>query len=148
MREDFDDGAQWDDREWDDEVLCAIDKCLSERHLKRLIAIWFERENDDSGDPDIVVWGDGTVATVVDFRLHELDTHFYRASGYGWLEKHMFPDIVGEVSFERDLQDWVVRGEAVITFGLDLKDPEASESEIIGALYFLPIYYRSNVVRS
>ncbi len=147
MREDFDDGALWDDSEWDNKVLCAIDQYMDERQLKRLIAIWFGRTNDDSGDPDILVWGDGTVATVADFRRHELDTNFYRVSGYDWLEKHMFPCVVGKVTFDRDAQDWVVRGQSVVTFGLDLKDPESSDSEIIGALHFLPIYYRSEVVR-
>jgi len=79
---------------------------------------------------------------------HELDTHFWTVNERDQLEKHMFPGIVGRVTFDRDVQDWVVRGEGVVTAGLDLRDPDVSDSEIIGALYLLPVYYRSDVIRT
>jgi hypothetical protein len=98
--------------------------------------------------PSSVKWGDGTVATLDDFSAHQLDTHTFRFDGSNSLERHMFPEIVAEVTFDRAVKDWVVRGPGVTTVGLELNDPNARDEEIMAELYTFPIVYRANIVRS
>lgn len=147
MREDFSDGVWTVNRKGNDGNPSSTSTCTGLYRYRRLIATWLDPEDNDIGTPDIVVWDDGSPATVADFREHAYDTHFCAVNDHFQLEKHLFPDIVGEVKFEHDVHDWVVRGDGVVTAALDLKDPSASESEIIGALYLLPIYYRAVVIR-
>jgi hypothetical protein len=59
----------------------------------------------------------------------------------------MFPEIVAEVTFDRDAKDWIVRGPGVTTVCLELNDPNAKDDEIMAALYTFPVVYRANVVR-
>jgi hypothetical protein len=147
MKPSFSEDGQIADHETAGDVRCTTDTCVERRHNKKLIATWKNREDNDVGTPDRSVWEDGSPATIDDFRLHELDSHFWTVNDCDQLEKHIFPDIIGRVAFEPNVADWVVRGEGVVTAGLDLRDPDASDSEIIGALYLLPIYYRSTVTR-
>lgn len=147
MREDFSEGSWTVSRESNDGIPGNTNTCTGLHRHKRLIATWTNREDNDIGNPEIVVWEDGSPATAADFRRNEYDTHFWAVNDEDHIEKHMFPNIVGEVTFDRDVRDWVVRGEGVVTAALDLKDPSVSEGEIIGALYLLPIYYRSIVIR-
>jgi hypothetical protein len=148
MKPSVTDNGQTADRETTCDVRSMTDTCVERHQNKKLIATWLNREENDVGTPDYTVWGDGSPATIADFRIHELDSHFWRVNEMDQLEKHLFPDIVGRVTFEHDVGDWVVRGEGVVTGGLDLPDPDVSDSEIIGALYLLPIYYRSDVIRT
>jgi hypothetical protein len=116
--------------------------------LMKLIASWTKDQDASMDEPSLVKWGDGTAATLDDFRKHELDTHTFRFDGSNHLELHIFPDIVAEVTFDRAAKDWVVRGPGVVTVGLELNDPNAKDDEIIAELYTFPIVYRANIVRS
>src|SRR6266481_581006 len=101
----------------------------------KLIASWTMNQDASMDEPSSVKWGDGTAATLDDFRAHQLDTHTFRFDGSNHLERHMFPEIVAEVTFDRDAKDWVVRGPGVTTVGLELNDPNAKDDEIMAALY-------------
>jgi hypothetical protein len=114
----------------------------------KLIAKWKPKLEPAHDEPSSVVWEDGTAATLNDYRTHELDTHSLHASDDGGTECHMFPDIVAEVTFDRDARDWVVRGPGFATVGLELNDPHAKDEQIIAELYTFPIVYRANIIRT
>ena len=99
-------------------------------------------------EPHFVKWSDGRAATVDDYRRHQLDTHTFRVDGSNLLERHIFPDIVAEVTFDRDAKDWVVRGPGIATVGLELNNPNAKDDEIMAELYTFPIVYRAKILRS
>ena len=113
----------------------------------RLIAKWKPELEPAYDEPSSVVWEDGTPATLNDYRTHELDTHSLHATDNGGMECHMFPEIVAEVAFDQDVRDWVVRGPGVVTFGLELHDPNAKDEQIIAELYTFPLIFRANIVR-
>ena len=113
----------------------------------RLIAKWKPELEPAYDEPSSVVWEDGTPATLNDYRTHELDTHSLHATDNGGMECHMFPEIVAEVTFHRDVQDWVVTGPGVATVGLELHDPNAKDEQIIAELYTFPLIFRANIVR-
>jgi len=148
MKPSFTDNGQTADCETTCDVRSMTDTCVERHQNKKLIATWLNREENDVGTPDYTVWGDGSPATIQAFRRHELDSHFWSVNERDQLEKHIFPDIVGRVSFEPDVGDWVVRGQGVVASGLDLRDLDVSDGEIIGALYLLPVYYRSDIIRT
>jgi hypothetical protein len=113
----------------------------------KLIASWTKDQDVSMEEPYLIKWGDGKAATLDDYRKHQLDTHTFRADESNNLERHIFPDIVAEVTFDRDAKDWVVRGRGVATVGLELNNPNAKDDEIIAELYTFPMVYRANIVR-
>jgi hypothetical protein len=76
----------------------------------KLIAKWKPELEPAYDEPSLVVWEDGTAATLSDYRTHELDTHSLHASDDGGVEIHMWPETVADVAFEANVQDWVMRG--------------------------------------
>jgi hypothetical protein len=113
----------------------------------KLVATWISEQDSSVDDPSTVVWEGGTQGTLQDFRAHGLDTHFWYTDERGCVQKHMFPYIVGEVSYEKNVEDWVVRGRDVVTTALNLKDPKAVDIHILAFLFTLPIYYKSQIIR-
>jgi hypothetical protein len=113
----------------------------------KLIAKWKPQLEPAYDEPSSVFWEDGTAATVNDYRTHELDTHSLHASDDGGTECHMFPEIVAEVTFDRDVRDWVVRVPDVAAFGLELNNPCAKDEQIIAGLYTFPVVYSANIIR-
>jgi hypothetical protein len=59
-----------------------------------------------------------------------------------------FPGVVGEVRFETNVGDWVVRGPGVVTTALDVKNPRAANDEIYAALATFLIVYKARIIRS
>jgi hypothetical protein len=115
--------------------------------LKRLVAQWKPSENADLEQPYLFQWGDGSAATVGDYRAHELATHCFTFSKSGEMQKHMFPDIAAIVDFDKSLGDWVVQGSGVIRRALGLRDADASDSEIIDSVFNYPIIYKIQILR-
>lgn len=113
---------------------------------KRLKATW-DGAREPGDEPSNVCWEDGRSATLEDFHAHELDTHFWAEDDDGRLSKFMFPDIVAGVVFVQAIKDWVVHGEGVVATALGLADPNASEENIIAALFTLDTVYRSRIIR-
>jgi hypothetical protein len=113
----------------------------------RLIATWTKDQDVGTELPSSLKWNNGTPATLDDYERHQLDTHSLHASDDGGMESHMFPEIVAEVTFHRDVQDWVVTGPGVATVGLELHDPNAKDERIIAELYSFPLVFRANIVR-
>jgi hypothetical protein len=114
----------------------------------KLIASWTKDQDASMDEPHLVKWGDGTPATLEDYKKHLLDTHTIRFDGSGRIERHTFPDLVAEVSFDRAANDWVVRGPGVATAALELNDANAKDEEIVAELYTFPIVYRVRILRS
>jgi hypothetical protein len=114
----------------------------------KLIGKWSDGQEPGTEEPSSVVWEDGSLATLADFRTHELDTRTLYSNDDGETECHMFPDIVADVSFEENVRDWVVRGHGVIPAALDVKNPQALDGDIYAALITLPTVYKARIVRS
>lgn len=115
--------------------------------LMKLVATWRQGQGPDTEGPTSVVWENGDRATFDDYRRHELDTHFWVENDRCEMERHMFPDIVADVAFDARVRDWVVTGQDVVPGALDLKDPNAPDSEIFAALFTFPTYYRPRINR-
>jgi hypothetical protein len=113
---------------------------------KRLKATW-KGIWEPGDEPFDVSWEDGRAATLGDFHTHELDTRFCREDGEGQMSQYMYPDIVAEVHFDHDANDWIVRGHDVVTTSLDIADSNASDSDLIAALCTLETVYRSKIIR-
>jgi hypothetical protein len=112
----------------------------------KLIAV-FAEESCEEIDPKSVRWEDGTAATLDDYHKHLVDTHIFWQNDAGELEVHMCPEIPAEVAFESNVGDWVVRGPGVTTAALELRNPDATDSEINIALAGPPLVYRARINR-
>jgi hypothetical protein len=113
----------------------------------RLIAGWKKDQDTTRDEPCWITWGDGTAATVDDYRKHQLDTRTLRFDDPDYIVLDMYPDLVADVTFDRDARDWVVRGPGVTTVGLELHDPNAKDEQIIAELHSFPLVYRANIIR-
>ena len=111
-----------------------------------LIAVWKLREHMEM-EPDYLTWADGSPATANDYWDHYLDTHCERIDERGYVEVRFFPDIIGEVAYDRHVRDWIVRGEGVASTALSLHDPSATDDQIESAVWVLPIVYKVRIVR-
>jgi hypothetical protein len=115
----------------------------------KLIAKWSRGQEPGIEEPSSVVWEDGSPATMADYRTHELDTRISYPNDDGETQFHMFPDVIADVSFEQDVQDWVMRGQGVISAALDLKNPKAPDADIYAALITFPtVLYKARIIRS
>jgi hypothetical protein len=85
---------------------------------------------------------------MADFRTHELDTRIPYSNDDGETTCHMFPDIVVDVSFEQNVQDWVMRGPGVMPAALDVKNPNAHDCDIYAALITFSPVYKARLIRS
>jgi hypothetical protein len=114
----------------------------------KLIAKWNRGQEPGIEDPSSVAWEDGCPATLADFRTHDLDTYFLCSNDDSDVERHMLPDVIVDVSFEQNVQDWVMRGQGVIPAGLDVKNPNAPDFDIYAALITFPTVYKARIIRS
>ncbi len=113
----------------------------------KLIAKWKPELDPAYDEPSSVVWEDGTRATPNHYRTHELDTHCLHVSDEGGVERHMYQDIVAEITYEPNVQDWVMRGQDVNTAALELHDPNATDVQILAEVFSFPTIYRHRVIR-
>jgi hypothetical protein len=114
----------------------------------RLTARWQKDQDTTMEEPRWIGWGDGTAATLDDYRKHQLDTHTLRFDDPDYIQLDMYPDFVAEVTFDRNARDWVVTAPGIATVGLELNDPHAKDEQIIAELYTFPIVYRANIIRT
>jgi hypothetical protein len=113
----------------------------------KLIVKWKPELEPAYDEPSSVVWDNGTRATLNDWRAHELDTHCLHASDDGGMERHVFPEIVADVTFDTDVQDWVLSGRDVNPAALRLHDPAATDGQILAEVFTLPTVYRHRTIR-
>lgn len=64
------------------------------------------------------------------------------------IEQHIIPGVVGDVTFELNVADWVVRGPGVVTAALDVKNPNVPSDEIYAALATFPTVYKVRILCS
>jgi hypothetical protein len=115
----------------------------------KLIARWNRGRESGTEAPSSVVWEDGSPATLADYRTHEVDTRILYSNEDGETECHMWPEIVADVSFDQNVQDWVMRGKDVIPAALDVKNPNALDCDIYAALITFPtVVYKVRIIRS
>jgi hypothetical protein len=113
----------------------------------KLIAKWKSELDPAHDEPSSVVWEDGTLATLNDYRTHELDTHRLHVSDEGEVQRHMHPDIVAEITYEPNVHDWVMRGQDVNSAALELHDPNATDVQILAEVFTFPTVYRHRIIR-
>jgi len=63
----------------------------------RLTAYWRKDQDTAMEEPYCIRWGNGTVATLDDYRQHQLDTHNLKFNDPDWIQLDMYPDIVAQV---------------------------------------------------
>jgi hypothetical protein len=115
--------------------------------FRRLIATWKRGDDPSQTPPILLVWNDGALGTLAEFRRHQADTHLFRQNGSGEIEQHICPDIVATVEFDEDLNDWVIRGPGVETAVLDLHDPDASDDDVVSLVCTRNIVYNAKIIR-
>ncbi|NYF53921.1 hypothetical protein [Tunturiibacter gelidoferens] len=115
---------------------------------KTLIAKWTMKQAPRLKEPYSVGWEDGSPATLQDYRKHAEDTYSLVSNRAQGFQEHIFPGIVGEVRFETNVGDWVVRGPGVVTAALDVKNPDAPDDEIYAAIATFPVVYKVRIIRS
>ena len=113
----------------------------------KLTARWQKDQDTTMEEPCWIRWGDGTAATLDDYRKHQLDTRTLRFDDPDYIQLDMYPDIVARVTFDRGVQDWVVTGPGIATVGLELHDPNAKDEQIIAELHTFPLVFRAHIVR-
>jgi hypothetical protein len=97
--------------------------------------------------PTSLKWDDGTPATLDDYKRHQLDTHSFHPNEDGGMECHMFGGIVADVTFDANVQDWVMGGRDVDPAALGLHNPDATDEEILAELFTFPTVYRHRIIR-
>jgi hypothetical protein len=112
-----------------------------------LIASWTMNQDASVDEPSSGKWGDGTVATLDDYRAHQLDTHTFRFDGSTHFERYMFPDIVADVTFDANVHDWVMSGQDVNPAALGLNDLAATDEAILAEIFTFPTVYRHRIIR-
>lgn len=112
-----------------------------------LIAKWATHEGATLGPPHLVQWEDGTPATQDDYRKHMDDTHTWIVRSPSTIERRIFPDIVADVSYDAVTGTWVLNGPGITPASLDLKDPGATDDQLLTEIYTFPIIYRARIRR-
>lgn len=111
-----------------------------------LIARWNIDQDAMVDPPSEVRWSNGAPATYQDYLVHVDDTHAWVPNATG-IELHMFPSLVGDVTYDSASKTWVIRGVSSGSLALDVTDPDASDDQIIAALYMRPVVYRAQIHR-
>jgi len=112
-----------------------------------LIARWATHEGATLEPPHLVQWEDGTPATKEDYRKHIEDTHTWIVKSPSSIERHIFPDIVADVHYDTVAGTWGISGQGVEPALLMLKNPSATDDQIMEELYTFPVIYRARVHR-
>jgi hypothetical protein len=99
-----------------------------------LIASWNKPEDEYYEAPDAVKWANGSQATLADYERHIDDTKCWIEDGIKGRVLLLCPDVVAVVSYDPYGGVWAVTGDGVEPRGLDLCDPNASDSQINCAL--------------
>jgi hypothetical protein len=114
--------------------------------MPTLVARWAWNQDSSTEPPVSVTWGDGRPATYSDYLSHRLDTHELVETAVG-LECRMYPQIEGHVRYDFYAGTWFLTGDGIEETSLSLTDPDATDGEIMAALYELPVVYRCQIHR-
>jgi hypothetical protein len=112
-----------------------------------LLAYWDQNDNPGIEEPYAVYFEDGTDASMDEYQKHADDTHEDLLDYPGRIVRRIYPGIVGGVRWCYHMRDWKVSGSQIVSFYLDLYDPDASDSQIIAELYTFPTVYRCVIIR-
>jgi hypothetical protein len=114
---------------------------------RTLIAKWTIDQDPCTDTPAKVYWEDGSHATLNDYITHSLGTHALMLGKDGGMECHMYPQVIADAHFDRSGQTWLVSGDGIEPFALQLNDPNATDADITGELYLFPVVYRAKIHR-
>jgi hypothetical protein len=97
--------------------------------------------------PHLIQWEDGTPATHDDYRKYLDDTHTWAVKSPSMVERRIFPDIVADVRYDALAGVWAISGQGIDPVLLTLKNPNATDAQILEELYTLPTIYRARIHR-
>jgi hypothetical protein len=115
--------------------------------MEKLIAIWAPSQDISLDQPRSIRWADGSKATLDAYIEHSVGTRILREDHPDRIELHMYPDVVGDVTYDVFAGSWVVKDAGLGGFSLEVADPQAKDEELIGALSALPVVYRAQIRR-
>jgi hypothetical protein len=115
--------------------------------MRVLVARWATDGNATLQPPALLWWSDGTPATLDHYEHHLSDTHSWVIMPPSGIERRTFPDIVADVRYCDATGSWVTSGEGVWSASLELPDRNATDDQILEALYTFPIIYRARIHR-
>jgi hypothetical protein len=113
-----------------------------------LIATWAMGEDPTVDPPSTVKWEDGSPATTQDYIAHLDDTFRWEGDAHDCHQKVIYPQIVGDLHFDKIAGVWALSGRDVTPTALDITDPDAPDDQLIAELYSFPMVYRAKIHRS
>jgi hypothetical protein len=115
--------------------------------MKKLTAVWEHSQDISMERPRSIHWGDGSPATLDAYIEHSIDTRVLREDHPDRIELHIYPDVVGDVTYDVFSGSWVVKDAGLGGWSLDITDPGAKDDQLIAALSALPVVYRAHIRR-
>lgn len=115
--------------------------------MMALIAKWATYQGATLQPPHLVQWEDGTPATPEDYRKHIGDTHMWVIKSTTCIERRIFPDVVADVHYDACAGTWAITGKGVQPATLALRNPNATDDQIVEELYTFPVVYRVRIHR-
>lgn len=112
-----------------------------------LVACWGSGKDRDVDPPDAVFRSNGRKADNQDVLDHADENHELVASANGFLDCLFQPSIVVDIRFDGYARLWFVVANGHEPVSLDLSDPEASDYQIVAALFELPTIFHAVIHR-
>jgi hypothetical protein len=115
-------------------------------HGTKLFAKWKRGQDPTCDDPAEIHWENGKPASLDDHIRHLDETHLTKKID-GRIVRIMFPDIVADVRFDKNILRWVCQAPGQPRVIMELSDPDIDDYAIIAELYAYPLVYRAVIHR-
>ena len=100
----------------------------------RLFAKWLPDQDSNEEAPAVIVWEDGTKATIQDYAKHYASHQTLVVNRKKGDVLILYTDEMSDVSFNHSLSKWVYTTPNKIEIILNLSDPEADDAAINEAI--------------
>ena len=111
-----------------------------------LIATWKIAQDLTIDHPSTIRWADGDPASFDDYLTYSSATHTFVVRKDG-VELHMYPAVVGDVSYDLRARRWIMNLGVAPGVFLDVADPSAPDDQILAELFTYPVIYRVRIHR-
>ena len=114
---------------------------------QRLIVYWGTDEEANYQIPKEVKWGDGSPATLEDYRKYQSSTRTSQLAERGHATV-LFPDVSSVTRFDTLKGHWVLAASNGDVLDLVETDPNASDTALLAEISNNPVIYQTTVDRS